>query len=80
MSQGKGFRMKTALLSWLWQFVLWRSACVAFVRWCPWEAASTWVFYHSGVGHALRELFTRQGDYELAAQCARELRRIEASL
>ena len=59
------------MLEFLWRFQLWRLSVVWLMGkgWLP-----DWFVFRSGAVHALRDLFLRQGHFDLAAGASAWLR------
>ena len=61
----------------MWRFGWWRWAVVLAARYAP-SGVSGWLFYHSGLGESLEELYRREEDWAMVRRCRMELMRLAA--
>ena len=67
--------MRDALIVWLWRFTAFRFVVLCGVAYLP-ASASRWLAEETPFLLGLREVFLREGSFDLAAECSRELRRL----
>lgn len=73
----EGFSVRDWLFGLLWWLPWWRYLMIVAVRFLPSRFAG-WLFYRSGLGVALEDLFRRQGDMVSVQECRLELARLAA--